>query len=124
MIRRIIKIKYKDGKEDMIDIGDRTTIDQYWFSEYRDYRKDPYYNITSIEFPDGITVIADNACLEFPNLKSVVLPEGLISIGASAFDSCMDLESINSPSTLQFIGADAFCATSIASFHINPNIKK
>ena len=124
MSQRVIKIKYKNGKEDMIDIGNRTSIDQYWLGEYKDYIKNHYYDIVSIEFPNGITVISDNACSEFPSLTSVVLPEGLISIGDSAFFECMNLKHVNSPSTVQSIGDCAFCGTSITSFTINPNTKK
>ena len=123
MSQRVIKIKYKNGKEDMIDIGDRTSIDRYWLSEYRDYIKNPY-DIVSIEFPDGITTIGNSACSEIPNIKSVVLPEGLISIGDHAFDDCVNLKHINYPSTVQSIGACAFCGASFTSFTISPNTKK
>ena len=124
MSQRVIKIRYNNGKEDMIDIGDRTSIDEYWFYDYRDLEDVSVHDIVSIEFPVGITALNMCACYSFGNLESVVLPDGIEIIGESAFDGCTKLTSVNCPNTVNTIGRYAFCDTSITEFLISRNIKK
>lgn len=61
----------------------------------------------SVELPDGLTTIMDNAFYH-SNVTNVVLPESVTSIGGSAFWNCYDLTSINIPDGITFIGDYAF----------------
>ena len=81
-------------------------------------------NIKSIEIPNSVTNIGDNAfyacpiesavlptwaisCLPKYNLKTVVINAG-ISIDSSAFSNCTSLTSIEMPDSVTSIGDDAF----------------
>ncbi len=67
-------------------------------------------NLTSVTFPDGLTLIGDYAFSECCKLASVFLPAGLTSIGDYAFQSCTALTSVTFPETLTSIGVCAFVA--------------
>lgn len=62
----------------------------------------------SIEIPNTVEYIGENAFMENFNLTSVLLPRELKSIEASTFYNCTSLTSINLPPGLQEIGPRAF----------------
>ena len=59
---------------------------QPWAS-YRD-------QITSVEFPDGLTTIGNYAFRLAENLTEVTLPDSVVSIGDHAFNRCYALETV------------------------------
>lgn len=61
-----------------------------------------------IEFPETVTIIADNAFLFVTGLRSVTLPNTVTSIGISAFRGCEELTQINLPESITKIGSLAF----------------
>lgn len=63
---------------------------------------------TSLEVPEGVTNIGQQALSHTPGLRTISLPEGLETIGAYAFENCTALESINIPESLTTIGDHAF----------------
>lgn len=65
-------------------------------------------NITSIEMPETIIKIGNNAFQFCKSLKSVVLSDNLEYIGSKAFATCRNLSAINWPHSLKYIGSNAF----------------
>jgi len=53
------------------------------------------------EFPQGLTVLEDEALWRCKGVKHVVIPEGVTTIGKMAFTACTELESVTFPSTLK-----------------------
>ncbi len=105
-----------------------------------------YYlsGIKSIEFPEGLQSIGENAFNNLSQITEVVLPNSVTSIGLGAFANCSNLASINIPPTLSAvpgrfcygskiteitipasvssIGYDAFAATKLTEVTIPENI--
>ena len=83
-----------------------------------------------LTIPDGVTVIADGACVDngysssFLHLiETVILPEGIETIEDNVFKDCRNLDKINFPKSLTKIGSSAFLRTSIASVNLS-NVKE
>ena len=66
--------------------------------------------LTSYEFPEGITEIGDFAFAR-SGLESIVIPEGVTKIGYGAFYHCDSLQSVQIPSTVTEIDDYAFAKT-------------
>ena len=66
--------------------------------------------LTSYEFPEGITEIGDFAFAR-SGLESIVIPEGVTKIGYGAFYHCDNLQSVQIPSTITEIDDYAFAKT-------------
>lgn len=64
--------------------------------------------ISSIDLPNSITAISDNAFSNGRRLSSIVIPESVSYIGEGAFGACTNLSSITIPNNVTTIGADAF----------------
>ncbi len=96
-----------------------------------------------LEFPEGITEIAENAFKPTPILdllpvpkdelkrskflKKIVelkLPIGLKKIGASAFNFCENLSILTIPESVEEIGAWAFCNTALKCVVLPSGLKK
>ena len=56
--------------------------------------------VTSVNIPNGVTSIADNAFIMNENLTSVTIPNSVTSIGGSAFFNCKSLASITIPNSV------------------------
>ena len=77
--------------------------------------EDAFYkcsSLTSIDFPDSLTTIGKTAFYGCTSLTSIDLPEGLTTIGEHAFSGCSSLDSINLPDGLTTIGNYAFSGCS------------
>lgn len=66
--------------------------------------------LTSYEFPEGITEIGDFAFAR-SGLEAIVIPEGVTKIGYGAFYHCDNLQSVQIPSTVTEIDDYAFAKT-------------
>lgn len=75
------------------------TGDMYDFEN----KKQPWYSykdkITSVNLPEGLTRIGNNAFNEFNKLNNAVIPESVREVGAGAFYSCCDLDTITIKTT-------------------------
>ena len=65
-------------------------------------------NISSVDIPDGITTIRNEAFYGFTKLSSITIPNSVTSIGESAFTGCNSLTSITIPNSVTSIGRYAF----------------
>ena len=65
-------------------------------------------NIESINIPNSVTSISDNAFNGCSNLTSINIPNSVTSIGNYAFHYCSGLTSINIPNSVTSIGDYAF----------------
>ena len=64
--------------------------------------------LLTVQLPQGVTGLGDNAFAYCSALKSIDLPDGLKSIELGAFRSCTSLTSIDLPDGLESIGNRAF----------------
>ena len=64
--------------------------------------------ITSIDIPNNIKYIGNNAFEYCTEITSVNIPNSVISIGKYAFNGCAGLTSVNIPENVTFIGTGAF----------------
>lgn len=64
--------------------------------------------LVSVEIPEGVEKIGDNAFENCCSLSSITLPDSLNEIGVSAFNMCQALENIELPQNLKVIGNSAF----------------
>lgn len=75
--------------------------------------------ITSLEIPNGIVTIGENALYSCRNLTSVTIPESVQTIGDFAFAKCESLPSVTIPNNVTSIGEYAFnYCTSLESIEI------
>lgn len=65
-------------------------------------------SVTSIEIPEGMTIIGDSAFNSCTSLTSIAIPNSVTSIGNAAFSSCFNLTSITIPDGVTSIGNGAF----------------
>lgn len=68
------------------DLAGATKIGDYAFYKY--------FNLTSIDIPNGVTIIGSYAFNDCESLTSVVIPNSVTSIGNYAFISCIVLTSV------------------------------
>ena len=79
------------------------------------------YPIESVNLPNGITTIGDEAFYECIKLTSITIPNSVTTIGVYAFRGCSSLTGINIPNNVTTIGNGAFYeCTALASIDI-PN---
>ncbi len=64
--------------------------------------------ITTLEVPEGITLIPDKALRSSNYLEEVILPSTLVEIGEKSFAYCERLSTLHIPASVQIIGKDAF----------------
>lgn len=77
-------------------------------------------NINSIDLPDGIISIGNNA-FSYSGLNSIDILSSLIEIGESAFEAT-EIENIELPLTLNKIGTAAFYNTKLTKVDIPANV--
>lgn len=65
-------------------------------------------SVTSIEIPEGMTIIGGSAFNSCTSLTSIAIPNSVTSIGNDAFSSCFNLTSIKIPDGVTSIGNGAF----------------
>ena len=117
-------IKCTDGdveidKSDWMDYDDMYMDARHWYEEDDYYKGEDIFIkkgvfeyckrfVHSVDIPDGITKIADNAFEHCENIESIVVPDSVTKIGYHAFDACYNLESVVLGSGLKEIKGDVF----------------
>ena len=80
--------------------------------------------LLTVQLPQGITALGEDAFYGCKALTSITLPEGLDSIGGDAFFNCYALESIDLPEGVTSIGKSAFQnCTSLPSIDLPDGLK-
>ena len=64
--------------------------------------------LTSISLPESVTSIGDSAFARCKGLTSIIIPKGVTGIGRRAFEGCENLKSISIPEGVTSIGEAAF----------------
>ena len=118
-----VKITAYSGDDDNVKIPDTidgmtvTVIDEGAFSQNT--------NIVTVEIPDHVITIGDNAFYYCISLNEIVIPDSVTTIGEDAFLQCNSLTEIDISDNVTEIGHGAFswCTslTSIAVKQNNPN---
>lgn len=79
--------------------------------------------ISTIEIPNGVTILPLALFDSCTSLKTIILPESIIEIGRSVFASCRELESITIPEGVQHIRSNAFgWCSKLTSIYCKPTI--
>ncbi len=79
--------------------------------------------MTAIEIPDGVTLIAKDAFRACVFLESVTIPDSVTSINDFAFWACPNLKDVEIGNGVKRIGWGAFCyCTSLTSITIPENV--
>ena len=87
------------------------TIDGYTVSEIGDYTFYEYFGphiLETIELPNTVISIGEEAFSYCENLKTIIWPDSLQSIGNYAFEGCISLEKVTLPDTISDIGDEVF----------------
>ena len=84
----------------------------WWRNQEDDYwEASPIYDcplITTLEVPEGVTIIPYSAFYGSNYLEEVILPSSLVEIGIESFKDCERLSRVYIPASVQLIGQDAF----------------
>lgn len=81
--------------------------------------------ILSVEIPQGVSVIEEEAFLNCPNLQIVVLPDSVVSLGQLAFFMCEKLENVTMGSGITAIGTNTFYGcVSLRGIQLPDTVKK
>jgi len=72
------------------------------------YGKDIADGVMSVELPNGLQEIGDNAFYSCKCLTEIIIPDSVYRIGEAAFSACKGLKSIVIPDRVCEIGEDAF----------------
>lgn len=76
-------------------------------------------NVTSVEFPNSVRVIGDNAFSSLTNM-AFTWPENIEYIGSGAFSSNKKITSLTLPASLTYVGSSAFSGnTSLMRLNFN-----
>ena len=111
----IVSNTYENGVGIITFDGGVTSIGNYAFNST---------SLTSIEIPDSVTSVGNNAFAGCTSLTSVTIPDSVINIGSGAFNNCSSLTSVIIPNSVTNIRMGAFqgCSgiTSITSLNTTP----
>ena len=64
--------------------------------------------MNSVDIPNSVTIIGDNAFYKCYCLTSLTIPNSVTTLGEYAFQHCTELTSIIIPNSVKYIGWDAF----------------
>lgn len=80
-------------------------------------------NLVSVDIPEGVTEIAENAFQNCTALTNIAIPDGITSIGNAAFNNCKALINIDIPNGVTSIAANAFYGcTALKNVTISNNV--
>ena len=83
-----------------------------------------YSGITSIEIPNTVTDIGEDAFEECDGLSEIVIPEGVAYLGTHTFGDCSNLESVYIPSTLKYAYSPFYNCKKLRNVTFGNGIKK
>ncbi|MBQ8336594.1 MAG: leucine-rich repeat protein [Bacteroidaceae bacterium] len=87
--------------------GCENTVIPHSVTSIGNYAFDDCITLTSIEIPNSVTVIGDDA-FRCSGLTSIEIPNSVTVIGDGAFQNCSSLTSIEIPNSVTSIGSGAF----------------
>lgn len=93
-----------------------TSIGEYAFSKYPDMS-----SFTSVEIPDSVINICDNAFFRCENLESAVIGKGVCNIGFRAFFGCTSLKELTISEGVDRIESAAFFGCTSITEIVLPN---
>lgn len=92
-----------------------TSVREYAFAVKNNYNA----KLTSVQLPESITTLGNNAFHNCTKLKSVNIPKAVTALPNMLFNSCRSLTDVELPSGLKSIGMSAFSGcTTLTALHI------
>ena len=81
--------------------------------------------INSVNLPESLRIINDNAFSNCSNLNSLTVPQGVENIDYGVFSKCSSLDEVSLPSTLKIIGRSCFSdCVSLTSLDIPESVEE
>ena len=78
-------------------------------------------DIVSVNIPEGIDSIGEQAFARCTELRSVTIPEGTVCLGNLAFEWCAQLTSVTLPASLVQIGVNPFMYSGVTELNVSPD---
>ena len=75
--------------------------------------------LESVELPESLTSIENNAFYKCNTLKEINIPDGVTSIGIKAFYDCTALSDVTLPAGLTSVGSSAFSGSGILELKVS-----
>lgn len=117
------KITKYVGNDQYIVIPD--SIEGVPVTEISYYAFEANYDICSVQIPESVTLIGEDAFMDCSSLEEVNIPEAVTGIDRGAFVACTSLTEITVPQNVAYIHEEAFTACEgLTTLRIlNPNLK-
>ncbi|MBO7395812.1 MAG: leucine-rich repeat domain-containing protein [Ruminococcus sp.] len=117
------KITKYVGNEQYITIPD--SIEGLPVKEISYYAFEANYDIVSVQIPESVTLIGEDAFMDCASLEEVNIPEAVTGIDRGAFVACTSLTEITIPQNVAYVREEAFTACEgLTSLRIlNPDLK-
>ena len=118
---KIVSHTYEDGIGRIVFDKPVTKVANFAFAA-SEMSEGSCKNLTSVNLPDGVEYIGNQAFYWCSNLQQINLPSNLKAIGDWSFCFCFSLTSISLPKNLIYLG-DAFIAAGLTTIEIPENTK-
>ena len=117
------KITKYVGNEQYITIPD--SIEGVPVTEISYYAFEANYDIVSVQIPESVTLIGEDAFMDCSSLAEVNIPEAVTGIDRGAFVACTSLTEITIPQNVAYVHEEAFTACEgLTTLRIlNPDLK-
>ena len=80
-------------------------------------------NVESINMPEGVETIGDYAFFGCTSLESIKIPNNVTSVGKYAFGICSKLTNVTIPESVTSLGEEAFyCGINLTDIYVNSSI--
>ena len=117
------KITKYVGNEQYVVIPD--SIEGVPVTEISYYAFEANYDIVSVQIPESVTLIGEDAFMDCSSLAEVNIPEAVTGIDRGAFVACTSLTEVTIPQNVEYVHEEAFTACEgLTTLRIlNPDLK-
>ncbi|MDO4863766.1 MAG: leucine-rich repeat domain-containing protein [Ruminococcus sp.] len=117
------KITKYIGNEQYVAIPD--SIEGVPVTEISYYAFEANYDVVSVQIPESVTLIGEDAFMDCASLAEVNIPEAVTGIDRGAFVACASLTEVTVPQNVAYVREEAFTACEgLTTLRImNPDLK-